>query len=257
MKNSPWAKLTRRTTPNIRARPVATMAYMDPSVRPWIVCSRRSSIPKTRTRRRERSGLPPRASGRWRGLPENRRARRELLDDPELDASHLDEDHVDPGLVILVELDRADRRVLHIDLLEGVPDRRPIRSAGLLDRELERRGDGVLERQCRHAAVDPHGRLPPLEPLPLPVGVERRRPERGLDDAVADRRVVLDLVQELDGRDAAASINLLREPEFAKLPHEDTGVAGQHDEQDRVRGGALDPRQQRPVVGLAAVEELR
>ncbi len=34
MKNSPWAKLISRTTPNIKASPAATIAYIEPRVRP-------------------------------------------------------------------------------------------------------------------------------------------------------------------------------------------------------------------------------
>src|SRR5215472_11969259 len=44
MKNSPCAKLISRTTPNMRASPAATMAYIEPRVRPWITCSSRSSM---------------------------------------------------------------------------------------------------------------------------------------------------------------------------------------------------------------------
>src|SRR5574341_2487622 len=104
MQNSPWAKLMRRTTPNMRASPVATMAYMDPRVSPWIACSRRSSIggrqPSATCRRlqnRGGTGLKASRFGRQKGgglwpppclaavaREDLLRGGREPLDDPEL-----------------------------------------------------------------------------------------------------------------------------------------------------------------------------
>src|SRR5262245_24579083 len=98
----------RRTTPNIRARPAATMAYSEPSVRPWTACSRRSS-----TRRL--------------------RLDRDPLQDLELAAADLDQQHVDEGLVRVVELHAADGRVRRVHRLERVADRLSVRAAGLLD----------------------------------------------------------------------------------------------------------------------------
>src|SRR5687768_2312347 len=133
MKNSPWAKLMRRTTPNMRARPVATIAYIEPSVSPWRSCSSRSS-----------TGSP--------GLLQERGTGRDPLDDLELAATHLDEDHVDPRLVILVELDGADGRVLHVHLLERVTNGLPVRLARLLDGALDGGHHGVLEGERGEAA---------------------------------------------------------------------------------------------------------
>src|SRR5687767_14924955 len=155
MKNSPWAKLMRRTTPNMRARPVATIAYIEPSVSPWRSCSSRSS-----------TGAP--------GLLQERGAGGDLLDDLELAAAHLDQDHVDPRLVVLVELDGPDGRVLHVDLREGVADGLAVGLARRLDRLLDGGDDSVLERQRGEAAVDAHGRLPALQPPLLPLGIEGR-----------------------------------------------------------------------------------
>src|SRR5919106_3885896 len=124
MKNSPWAKLIRRATPSMSASPAATMAYMEPRVRPCRTCSRMSPI----------------------SLLEQRRARRQLLQDAELAVLHLEQDHVDPRLVVVVELDRAERRVLDVDLLERGPDRRAVGLARLLERDLDGRGYRPLER---------------------------------------------------------------------------------------------------------------
>src|SRR5688572_28208309 len=192
MKNSPWAKLMSRTTPNMSARPVATIAYMEPRVSPWRSCSSRSS-----------TGSP--------GLLQERGRGRDLLDHLELAAAHLDEDHVDPRLVILVELDGTDGRVLDVDLREGVADRLAIRLARGLDRLFDGGDHGVLERERGEAAVDAHGRLPPLEPPLLPLGIEGGRPVGGLHDAVADGRIVLHLPEELRGGEAAARVDLLVE----------------------------------------------
>src|SRR5262245_9888818 len=101
----------RRTTPNIRPRPAATMASSEPSVRPWTGCARRSS-----TRRL------------WLD--------RDPLQDLELAAADLDQQHVDEGLVRVVELHAADRRVGRVHRLEGVADRLPVRASRLLDRLL-------------------------------------------------------------------------------------------------------------------------
>src|SRR5262245_25145810 len=157
---------------------------------------------------------------------------------------------------MIVELDGPDRRVLDVELLERITDRLPVRLAVLLERQLNGRHDGVFEGERSQAAVYADRRLPALEPPLLPFGVERGRPERGFDHAVADRRVVLGEVEELDGRDAAAGEGPLLQAELAVLPEEDARVAREHDEQDGIRAGAFDLREQRTIVGLSAVEEL-
>ena len=133
-----------------------------------------------------------------------------------------------------------------------------LRSASprLLDGLLDGGRHRVAERDGGEAAVDAHRHLPALEPLLLPRRVERGRPVGGLHEAVGDRRGVAHLVEELDGGHAAAREELLGEPELAELAHEHAALAGQHDQQHRLRVGALHPGQHRPVVGLAAVEEL-
>src|SRR5437667_6855635 len=123
MKNSPWAKLIRRTTPNMRARPAATMAYIEPSVSPWISCSSRSSMPPhphalspyplplrgrgmrddSLSRSRERVGvrvgplLTPR-------LLEDGGAGRDPFQNSELYAIHLEDEHVYTCLMVIVAL---------------------------------------------------------------------------------------------------------------------------------------------------------
>src|SRR5215472_1645726 len=289
MKNSPCAKLINRTTPNMRASPAATMAYIEPRVRPWITCSSRSSMVRLLKRAHllrwrprphaQRTGSTPRAwpSGaashlspfeqpaRLTASPVRRAERLlqdggaggDLLEQADLAALHLEQDHVDPRLVVIVELDGAERRLLHVDLLERVADGLAIGLAVLLERQLDRRHHRVLEGQRGEAAMDADGRLPALEPALLPLGIERGRPERGLHDALADGRVVLGEIEELDGGHAAAREQTLLEAQLAELPEEDAGIAGQHDEQDGVGVGALDLGQEGPVVGLAAVEEFR
>src|SRR5882724_4078965 len=137
MKNSPWAKLISRATPSMSASPAATMAYIAPRVQPCRSCSATSikwgprNGPQT-PKRSERPGgavtLLEYASIEERG------ARRQLFQDPELAVAHLDQDHVDPRLVIGVELDRAQRRVLDVDLFQRVADRLAIGLAVLLQR---------------------------------------------------------------------------------------------------------------------------
>src|SRR2546430_2717010 len=167
-----------------------TVITVDDRVSPWRSCSSRSS-----------TGSP--------GLLQERGRRRDLLDDLELSAAHLDEDHVDPRLVILVELDGTDGRVLDVDLREGIADGFPVGPTRRPDRLLDGGHHRVLERQRGEAAVDAHGRLPALEPPLLPLGIEGGRPVRGLHDAVADGRIVLHLPEELGGGKAAARGDLL------------------------------------------------
>src|ERR671918_2258021 len=132
MKNSPWAKLMSRATPSISARPAATMAYIAPRVAPCSSCSTTSVImgaPKWPPN-------PPGGSGRPGGAVaplghavlsiQQRRARGQLLEDAKLAVAHLDQDHVDPRLVIGVELDGPQRRVLDVHLFQGRADGRPV-----------------------------------------------------------------------------------------------------------------------------------
>src|SRR5207249_212344 len=255
MKNSPCAKLIRRATPSMSASPAATMAYMAPSVRPCSSCSRRSVIMGAPTW----PPNPPGGSGRpgsavapleFASIQQGR-ARRQLFEDAQLAVAHLEQDHVDPGLVMVVELDRTERRVLDVDLLQRRADRLAIGVPLLLQRDLDRGHDGPLERDGREAAVDARRNLVTLGPLLVPVGIETGDPIAGLDDAVADLRVVAHLVQELGGRQAAARVDSLRQPELAVLPHERRAVAGQDDGEDGFRIGALEPRQDGPIVRLA------
>src|SRR5438034_3017031 len=118
MKNSPCAKLIRRATPSMSASPAATMAYMAPSVRPCSSCSRRSEIsvtwgprngPQT-PKRSERPGPAVALLDHPSRSIEQGRARRQLFEDAQLAVAHLEQDHVDPGLVMVVELDRTDRK---------------------------------------------------------------------------------------------------------------------------------------------------
>src|SRR5215831_18469080 len=254
MKNSPCAKLISRTTPNMRARPAATIAYIEPRVRPWITCSSRSSMVRL-LQMAQPARLTASPVRRAERLLQDGGAGGDLLEQADLAALHLEQDHVDPRLVVIVELDGAERRLLHVDLLERVADGLAIGLAVLLERQLDRRHHRVLEGQRGEAAMDADGRLPALEPALLPLGIEGGRPERGFHDAVADGRVVLGEIEELDGGHAAAREQTLLEAQLAELPEEDAGVAGQHDEQDGVGVGALDLGQERPIVGLAAVEE--
>src|SRR5919201_83267 len=130
MKNSPCAKLISRATPSMSASPAATMAYMAPSVRPCSSCSRTSEIcvtwgprngPQTPNRSERRGAAVALLDHPARSIQQSR-ARRQLLEDVQLAVTHLDEDHVDPRLVIGVEFDRAERRVLDVDLLERRAD---------------------------------------------------------------------------------------------------------------------------------------
>src|SRR2546425_7834996 len=226
MKNSPWAKLIRRATPSMSASPAATMAYMEPRVRPCSTCSRTSEIRSV----------------------QQRRARLELLQNAKLAVAHLEQDHVDPRLVVVIELDRPERRVLDVDLLQRRADGLAIGSAVLLQRDLDRRHDRPLERDGGQAAVDARRYLVALRPLPVPVRIEAGDPVAGLDDAIADLRVVAHLVQELGGGEAAAREDPLRQPQLAELPHEGRAVAAQNDGEDRLGVGALQPRQHGPVV---------
>src|SRR2546428_6387320 len=223
MKNSPWAKLMRRATPSMSASPAATMAYMEPRVRPCSTCSSMSAISA--------------------GSIEERRARLELLEDAQLAVAHLDQDHVDPGLVIGVELDWPQRRVLDVDLLQRRADGLPIGLAVLLQRDLDRGHDRPPERDGGQAAVDARRHLVALRPLLVPLGIEAGDPVAGLDDAVADLGVVADLVEELGGAEAAAREHPLRQTELAELPHEGRAVAGQDDGEDRLGVGPLQPCQ--------------
>src|SRR5437016_2476133 len=84
--------------------------------------------------------------------------------------------------------------------------------------------------------------------------IQERRARRQLfEDA---QLAVAHLVQELGGRQAAARVDPLRQPELAVLPHERRAVAGQDDGEDGFRIGALEPRQDGPIVRLAGIEEL-
>ncbi len=238
MKNSPWAKLISRTTPNMSARPAATIAYIEPRVSPWTSCSIRSSSISSRRYCRS-AGLVGSFS-------------RILIWPPFISIR-----------IMLIQawwyssnLIGPERRLLHVDLLERVADALAVDLAVLLDGLLDGGHDGVLEGERGEAAVDAHRRLPALEPALLPLGIERGRPVGGLDHAVADRRVVLGELEELHGGHAAAGIDPLLEPELAELAEEHAGVAGQHDQEHAVGIGALELGQERPVVGLAAVEEL-
>src|SRR5918996_2314783 len=205
MKNSPWAKLIRRATPSMSASPAATMAYMEPRVRPCRTCSRMSPI----------------------SLLEQRRARRQLLEDAELAVADLEQDHVDPRLVVVVELDRPQRRVLDVDLRQRGADAGAVGLAVLLQRDLERRRHRPLERDGGQAAMDARRHLVALGPLLVPVGIEPGDPVARLDDAVADLGIVPHLVEELGGGQAAERVDLLRQPQLAALPHEGRAVAGQ------------------------------
>src|SRR5688500_6236708 len=169
----------RRTTPNMSARPAATMAYSAPRVSPWIASSRRSSTRPLR-------------------LDRNR------FHEAELSALDLHDEHVDEGLVGVVELDAPDGRAGHVDLLERVADRLAVGAARLLDGLLDGGRHRVAEGDGGEAAVDADGHLPALEPPLVPLGVEGGRPVRGLDEAVRDRRRVLHLEQELLRGHAAA-----------------------------------------------------
>src|SRR5256712_12442022 len=231
MKNSPWAKLMRRATPSMSASPAATMAYMEPRVRPCSTCSSMSAISA--------------------GSIQERRARLELLEDAQVAVAHLDQDHVDPGLVIGVELDRAERRVLDVDLLQRRADGLAIGSAVLLQRDLDRGHDRPLERDGGQAAVDARRYLVALRPLLVPIRIQADDPVAGLDDAIADLRVVAHLVEELGGGEAAAREDLLAQAQLAELPHEGRAVAGQDDGKDRLGVGALETREHGPAVGLA------
>src|SRR5207245_11511567 len=132
MKSSPWAKLSRRATPSMSASPAATMAYMEPRVRPCSTCSRTSEIRSV----------------------QQRRARLELLQNAKLAVTHLEQDHVNPRLVVVIELDRPERRVLDVDLLQRRADGLAIGSDVLLQRGLERGQHRPLERESRQAAAD-------------------------------------------------------------------------------------------------------
>src|SRR5690242_3537312 len=127
MKNSPWAKLIKRATPSMSASPAATIAYMAPSVRPCSSGSKRSVTMGAPTwpPNPQTFGAPRRSRcaplSRDRSIQE-RRARRQLLENVQLPVAHLDQDHVDPRLVIRVELDRTKRRLLDVDLLERGAD---------------------------------------------------------------------------------------------------------------------------------------
>src|SRR5437879_2707405 len=234
MKNSPWAKLIRRATPSMSASPAATMAYMEPRVRPCSTCSRTSEIRSV----------------------QQRRARLELLQNAKLAVAHLEQDHVDPRLVVVIELDRPERRVLDVDLLQRRADGLAIGSAVLLQRDLDRRHDRPLERDGGQAAVDARRYLVALGPPLVPVGIETDDPVAGLDDAVADLRVVAHLVEELGGGEAAAREHLLRQPQLAELAHERRAVAGQDDGQDRLGVGALQAGEHGAIVRLPGIEKL-
>src|SRR5437764_1715267 len=204
MKNSPWAKLMSRATPSINASPAATMAYIAPRVRPCRSGSRTSKINQYMG---APTWPPPGGSGRPGGgvAPlehairsiEERGACRQLFHDAELAVAHLDQDHVDPGLVVVVELDRSQRRVLDVHLLQRGTDGLPIGLALLLERDLQRRHHRPLERDGREAAVDARRHLVALGPLLVPVRVQPRHPVTGLDDAVADLGVVAHPAEEL------------------------------------------------------------
>src|SRR3989454_9464742 len=129
MKNSPCAKLMRRATPSMSASPAATMAYMEPRVRPCSTCSRTSITwgprngPQVLQARELRPlGLPGKRSEHPGGplalidattrSIQQRRARLELLEDAQLAAAHLPQAHVDPPLMVVVVLDRVARRAL-------------------------------------------------------------------------------------------------------------------------------------------------
>src|SRR5437762_3445885 len=273
MKNSPWAKLMRRATPSMSASPAATMAYMEPRVSPCSTCSRTSirwgprNGPQVLQARELRPlGLPGKRSEHPGGAValledttrsiQQRRARLELLEDAQLAVAHLEQDHVDPGLVVVVELDRAERRVLDVDLFQRGADAPAIGLALLLQRDLDRRHDRPLERDGGQAAVDARRHLVTVRPLLVPVRIEAGHPVAGLDDAVADLRVVAHLVEELGRGEAAARVDLLGEPQLPELPHEGRAVAGQNDAQDRLGVGPLQARQHGAGVRLAGVEEL-
>src|SRR5687768_2512244 len=85
----------------------------------------------------------------WRsasaGSIEQSRTRGQLFEDPDFPVLHLEQDHVDPRLVVLIELDRAERRVLHVDFRERGANRRAVGLAVLLQRDLERGHHRVLE----------------------------------------------------------------------------------------------------------------
>src|SRR5215470_9691297 len=227
MKNSPWAKLIKRATPSMRASPAATMAYIAPSVSPWSSCSRRSKImgapkwppiswgprhgPQT-PRRSERPGEAVALLDHGLRSIQQGRARRQLLEDVQLAVTHLDQDHVDPGLVIGVELDRTKRRILDVDLFERGANRLAIGLALFFERDLERRHHRPFERDRSEAAVDARRDLVALGPLLVPVGIQTGEPVAGLDDAVTDLRIVTHLVEKLGRRQAAAREDLLRQP---------------------------------------------
>src|SRR4026208_1244182 len=125
MKNSPWAKLISRATPSISASPGATIAYMDPSVTPCTSCSRTAWIRSAPHGGPDMAPKPPnvrrppaepgcssfvredgcRRSGRGathdrsRSI-QQRRARGEFFQDLDLSVLHLEQYHVDPGLMV-------------------------------------------------------------------------------------------------------------------------------------------------------------
>src|SRR5262249_37320800 len=180
MKNSPWAKLISRATPSMSASPAATMAYIAPRVAPCSSSSIRSKImgaPKCPPN-------PPGGSGRRGGAVtpldvasiQERRARRQLFEDLELAVTHLDQDHVDPRLVVGVELDRAKRRVLDVHFLQRRADGLAIGLAVLLERDLQRWYHRPLERDRGQRAVDARRHLVALGPLLVPLGIERVDP---------------------------------------------------------------------------------
>src|SRR5439155_1340439 len=141
MRNPPTSRMS--------ASPAATMAYMAPSVRPCSSCSRRSAIsvtwgprngPQT-PKRSERPGPAVALLDHPSRSIEQGRARRQLFEDAQLAVAHLEQDHVDPGLVMVVELDRTERRVLDVDLLQRRADRLAIGVPLLLQRDLDRGHD--------------------------------------------------------------------------------------------------------------------
>src|SRR5262249_57721887 len=149
-----------------------------------------------------------------------RRACRQLFQDVELTVADLDQYHVDPGLVIGVELDRAERRVLDVDLLQRCADGLAIGLTMLLERDLERRHHRPLERDGGEAAVNARRHLVALGPFLVPLRIEPGDPVTGLDDTVTDLGIVADLIEEFGGAEASAREHPLREAELAELPHE-------------------------------------
>ena len=269
MKNSPWAKLIRRATPEHQRQPRRHHRVHGPqgqAVHELL----ENVLDQVRITWGPRDG--PQAPGAARDAPaepgrpsypacrsiQERRARGDFLQNLELAVAHLDQDHVDPGLVVLVELDRAQRRVLDVDLFErgrGSTGDRPCRSSSCAISM--RRHHRPLERDGRQAAVDARRDLVALRSTSCPTRgrarsssswprSRRRRswgcpaPGRGTRRCPGCRARTRFCVSP-----SSRYWRMNGAPSLARMTRE-----------DRLGVGALEPGQHRPVVGLAGIEEL-